>query len=271
MKTYIPYAVAAAITLVMTTFLTYFAADAGHADSGYDLTEAQISVEDIERATEQAFDDFQAQRLLSADADQLMVVRPLERDLRDLGDRQKEINNRIDAILNGDLKAKLADGDEDIEIPGGDKIDELVARAIVKFRDDQERNRAEEAKKRREERALKRRTETLDRFKTRLGLADGQVQELSALMIEMDEARSLARDRMREARSAGGNFDFRSMGQDFRKLREQSDQKLNGILNANQQASYAEYKKEDPFGASLSGFGGMRQRGGGTGRGRGNR
>ena len=58
-----------------------------------------------------------------------MMVGPLKQDIRELGDRQREITNRIDSILNGDVQAKAAEGD--VEIPDAGRVDELVAQAIV--------------------------------------------------------------------------------------------------------------------------------------------
>ncbi|MFT7620367.1 MAG: hypothetical protein ACI97A_004024, partial [Planctomycetota bacterium] len=231
----------------------------------------RISAEDIARATEQAFEDFQAERLMSADQDELMMVTPLKRDLRDLGDRQREITERIDAILNGDLTAKAAQGSEDIEIPGGERVDELVAQAIVKFRDNQEKERSEKRAKQREERAQKRRDELLTTLSTRLSLSGNQSQEVSSLMLEMEGTRDKIRQDMRAAREGGGDFDFRSMGETFMKLTEDANQKMNGILNPDQQSSYEDYKKENPWGGGVfgggGGFRGMRGATGGGNRG----
>ncbi len=270
MKNYLPYAVAAALTLVASTFLSYFTASMAAEESDFGSSGIQIAAADIERATEQAFEDFQAERLMNTEQASFSALGPLKHDLKELRNRQAEINDRIDAILNGDLKVESANAAEDIEIPGDERVDELVSMAIVKFRDDQEKEKVAREKKAREARSAKRRSETIEKLTARLGLSPAQAQDVTNLMIDIEVERSAARARMREARAAGGDFDFRAMTSEFRKLGDSATEKMNNILSPSQQTSYEEFKKEDPWGSSITGFGGMRQmfRGGGQ---RGNR
>lgn len=259
------YAAAAVITLALSTFLTQFAVGSGTEDAGLDSDGVKISAEDIARATEQAFQEFQAERLNDANQDELMMVTPLQQDLNELGDRVGDITKKIDAILNGDLQAKAAAGEE-VEIPGGERVDELVAQAIVKFRDDQEKERTEKRAKQRDERAQKRRDELLTTLTTRLNLSGNQAQEVSSLMVEMEETRNKIREDMRAARENGGDFDFRSMGETFTKLTTSANEKMNAILNPDQKTSYEDYKKENPWGAGVfGGGGGFRGMGGNRG------
>lgn len=262
MNNAMPYALAAVITLALSSFLTYYSASAGQETSWEDAaldSGSRIAAEDIERATEQAFDDFQAERLKAAGSDQLMMVGPLKQDLRDLGDRQREITNRIDAILNGDIQAKAAEGD--VEIPDAGRVDELVAQAIVKYRDDQEKKRAEDRRKRNEERAQRRRDETIKTLTERLNLDSAQADQVSALMLDMEAAGEKMRENMRALRTEGGNFDWQTMRDDFRKMGESADTKMKEILNPDQHASYETYKKENPFASALTGGWGGRMGG----------
>ena len=272
MKDYMAYAVAAVVTLTLSTWLTHFAvSDGGAGDMALDHREA-ISADDIRRATEQAWDDFDAERQAAAHRELPAALRPLQQDLDDLAARQTEINDRIDAMLSG----RLGKGDvtKELTLPDSQRVDELVAQAIIQVNDKKAREREERRSREREARAQRRRERTLKRLTESLQLNGEQAGRVEHLLVQMDSAMTKLRENVRSSRDGNGRMNWQGMGEEMARVRSEAEEQFKEILTADQLATLEARMKENPASGLLgrSPFSGRRfSRGTGSGGGRGQR
>ena len=274
MKDYMAYAVAAVVTLALSTYLTHFTlSNSSESDMALDSREA-ISADDIRRATEQAWEDFDAERRAEAHRELPVALRPLQQDLDDLAQRQQEINDRIDGILSG----KLSSGNmaEKLTLPDSERVDELVAQAIVQINDEQTRKREERRRKEREARSQRRRERTLKRLTESLQLNGEQAGQVENLLVQLDNSMNTLREKMRSSRGEDRRMDWRKMGEEMARMRSETEKQFKEILNADQLATLEGLAKEDPSAGIIgrSPFSGRRfgrNAGSGSGGGRGRR
>ncbi|MCP4094388.1 MAG: hypothetical protein GY747_13175 [Planctomycetes bacterium] len=207
------------------------------------------------------------QTVLTSDSELTAVIDAMQGDMAQLGSeisQQKSVIQSLDArlaniqTLQGDgliggnsLNSDPLAGLDPAEIPSGNSFDAAVNAAIEKREADEAAERAAQRAVRREEQMERR----MENYVTELGLDAAQADQMKAILLEGDTARSDMFTEMRES----GTMDRQAMRDAMTELNESTNEKLGAVLNPTQMEQYSEMSSN-----SFGGFGGGR-RGGNSG------
>lgn len=269
MKNVLIYAVAALATTFLSAWAFNAFAGTGSDDDALSVESRGFDERDLQSALDEAFESYKVEQLARADSPEAMYAAGVDANIGGLRKKVEEAMDRLDKVTAGDPTAVDS---ENYVIPDAEKVENIVAQAILSEQERSDRERRERREKQMDDRMQRMRQRTVDTLTEKLKLDGQQVAKLQVVMDDADTMRKDLMADMRKARENGGDFDWGSMRKNFEDMGAKVDQQVIGLLNGDQTSSYEEYKKDNPWGIMGGGRGMMGGgRGGNRGGGRGGR